>query len=208
MADEFAKLAGAKIAVAAGFALIAAGLITATFTTTASGYGFAAVWITTLGAGLGLALPTAMDAAIDQLSADRAGVGSAVITAVRTVGGTFGVAVLGSVLASAYSARLPLPGVPAPAASAVRGSVMAGVTVAHQLGAPALLAQVRAAFVYGMDQVLWVCAGIGLAGLALALIFLPNRIAAAESTAAPAATAGSYSHRHRPAHRRPQRDAA
>jgi DHA2 family multidrug resistance protein-like MFS transporter len=84
------------------------------------------VWITILGAGLGLALPTAMDAAIDQLSADRFGVGSAVITAVRTVGGTFGVAVLGSMLNSAYRGRLPLPGVHAAAAAVIRSSVMAG----------------------------------------------------------------------------------
>jgi EmrB/QacA subfamily drug resistance transporter len=128
-ADQVVRLAGAKVTVAAGFALIAAGLIAGTFTTTGTGYGFAALWITVLGAGLGLALPTAMDAAIDELSADRSGVGSAVITAVRTVGGTLGVAVLGSVLNSAYRAHLPPPGSgPAAAADAIRSSVMAVMT--------------------------------------------------------------------------------
>ena len=135
-AGEVAKLVGAKITVAAGFALITAGLIAGTLTSAGTGYGFAVVWITILGAGLGLALPTAMDAAIDELSADRSGVGSAVITAIRTVGGTFGVAVLGSVLNSAYRARLPLPGVHAAAAAVIRSSVMAGVAAAHKLGAP------------------------------------------------------------------------
>jgi hypothetical protein len=185
-ADEVAKLAGAKITVAAGFALITAGLIAGAFTTAGSGYGFTAVWITVLGAGLGLALPTAMDAAIDELSADRSGVGSAVITAIRTVGGTFGVAVLGSVLNSAYQARLPLPGVPAAAAAVIRSSVMAGVAAAHKLGAPVLLHLVRGAFVDGMDAVLWACGGIGLAGMVLALMFLPARLATAAKPAAPA----------------------
>jgi MFS transporter, DHA2 family, multidrug resistance protein len=186
-ADQVARLAGAKATVASGFALISAGLITGTFTTAASGYGFAAAWITLLGAGLGLALPTAMDAAIDELSADRSGVGSAVITAVRTVGGTLGVAVLGSVLSSAYRARLPLPHVPPAAAGEIRNSVMAGVAAAGKLGSPQLLDTVRSAFVYGMDVLLWVCGGIGLAGMLLALIFLPRRIAQAEKE--PAATA-------------------
>jgi MFS transporter, DHA2 family, multidrug resistance protein len=185
-ADEVAKLAGAKITVAAGFALITAGLIAGAFTTAGSGYGFAAVWITTLGAGLGLALPTAMDAAIDELPADRSGVGSAVITTIRTVGGTFGVAVLGSVLNSAYRARLPLPHVPAAAAAVIRSSVMAGVAAAHKLGTPVLLHLVRGTFVHGMDAVLWACGGIGLAGIVLALIFLPARLATATKPAAPA----------------------
>ncbi len=178
-ADGLARLAGAKVTVAAGFALIAAGLITGTFTSAVSGYGFAAMWITVLGAGLGFALPAAMDAAIGQLSAERSGVGSALITAVRTVGGTFGVAVLGSVLNSAYRARLPLPGVPAAGADVIRKSVMAGVAVAHKLSSPPLLNLVRGAFVHGMDAVLWACGGIGLAGMLLALIFLPWRITTA-----------------------------
>jgi hypothetical protein len=37
----------------------------------------------------------------------------------------------------------------------------------------------RAAFVDGMDVMLWVCAAIALAGVVLALIFLPGRAAAA-----------------------------
>ena len=201
-ADGVAKLAGAKITVAAGFALITAGLTAGTFTTAGSGYGFAAVWITILGAGLGLALPTAMDAAIDQLSADRSGVGSAVIAAIRTVGGTFGVAVLGSVLSTAYQARLPLPHVPAAAAAVIRSSVMAGVAAAHKLGSLPLLGLVRAAFVHGMDTVLWPCGGIGLTGLVLALIFLPARLPARLATAAtPAAPAPGNTTTRRARHR-------
>jgi hypothetical protein len=180
------RLAGAKVTVAAGFALIAAGLIAGTFTRTGTGYGFAAFWITVLGAGLGLALPTAMDAAIGELSADRSGVGSAVITAVRTVGGTLGVAVLGSVLNSACRAHLPPPGSgPAAAADAIRSSVMAAVAAAAKLGSPPLLALVRAAFVHGMDTLLWVCGGITLAGMLLALVFLPWRIATQKPAAQP-----------------------
>jgi hypothetical protein len=41
---------------------------------------------------------------------------------------------------------------------------------------------VRAAFVDGMDLMLWVCAAIAVAGLVLALVFLPGRTAAATTT--------------------------
>ena len=37
-----------------------------------------------------------------------------------------------------------------------------------------------------MDAVLWVCGGIGAAGMVLALIFLPSRLATAAKRAAPA----------------------
>ena len=67
-----------------------------------TGYGFAAAWMATLGAGLGFALPAAMDAALGALAPERSGVGSAVLMAMRQVGGTIGVAVLGTVLAASY----------------------------------------------------------------------------------------------------------
>jgi MFS transporter, DHA2 family, multidrug resistance protein len=50
-----------------------------------------------------------------------------------------------------------------------------------------LLDSVRAAFVAGMDGMLWVCAAIAVAGIVLALVFLPGRAAAAEMPAEPAA---------------------
>jgi hypothetical protein len=53
--------------------------------------------------------------------------------------------------------------------------VFSGLAVAHQTGSAALLDSVRAAFVHGTDAMLWVCAGIGMAGIVLALAFLPWR---------------------------------
>jgi hypothetical protein len=38
---------------------------------------------------------------------------------------------------------------------------------------PCWRGMVRSAFVHGLDLLLWACGGIGLAGIALALIFLP-----------------------------------
>jgi DHA2 family multidrug resistance protein-like MFS transporter len=96
---------GAKQVIAIGFALMAGGLAAGATTGLGSGYGFAAAWIAVVGLGVGFALPTAMDAALGELSPDRGGVGSALIQACRQVGGTIGVALLGTVLAAHYAGR-------------------------------------------------------------------------------------------------------
>ncbi|MGH2344056.1 MAG: MFS transporter, partial [Chloroflexota bacterium] len=83
--------AGAKLTTALGFALLVIGLTAGATTGVSTGYGFAAGWIAVIGAGLGFALPTTMNAALGTLTADRSGVGSALISAMRQVGGTIGV---------------------------------------------------------------------------------------------------------------------
>jgi len=165
----------AKALVATGFTIMAAALASGAFTSTHSGTGFGAAWFAVAGAGLGLAMPSAMNAALGALSAERSGAGSALITAFRQVGAALGAAILGTVLSSAYQSQLDLAGLPAAAASAVRSGISGGVAVAHDLGSAALLSSVSAAFVHGLDVMLWCCAGIALAAALLALAFLPRQ---------------------------------
>lgn len=154
---------------------MAAGLAIGTLTRTSSGTGFTAAWFAVTGFGLGIAMPAAMNAAIGALSAERSGAGTALITAMRQVGATIGVAVLGTVISDAYRSQLHLSGLPAAAAAAVRSSIGVGVQVAHATGSQILLGAVRAALAHGMDIMLWVCTGIALASALLALSFLPRR---------------------------------
>jgi EmrB/QacA subfamily drug resistance transporter len=169
---------GPKILVAAGFVVMAAGLAVGATTSAVSGTAFTATWFGVAGLGLGLAMPAAMNAALGALSAERSGSGSALITAMRQVGATIGVAVLGTVLLSAYRSQLDLGGLPAAAAGAVRTGVIAGVGVALHLHSAALLDSVRAAFAHGLDVMLAVCAGIAGLSALLALAFLPRRVQA------------------------------
>jgi DHA2 family multidrug resistance protein-like MFS transporter len=186
VADRIAARAGAKFTVALGFVLLAAGLGVGATTSVTSGPGFLSLWTSVVGLGMGFALATASAAALSALSAERAGVGSAVIQAVNKVGAPFAAALLGSVLNATYRGQLNLAGVPARVWGAVRDSVFAGVAAAQQLGSASLLHSVRAAFVDGMDVMLWVCAAIAAAGVVLAMVFMPGRTAAA-TEAEPAA---------------------
>ena len=142
-----------------------------------TGYAFAALWITLLGAGIGLVLPASVGTAIGALSPERAGSGSGLMQALRQVGGTIGVAVLGTVLSSGYHARLDGGDVPASVEGAVRSSVGAGIEVAHRLDSSALAQTVRSAFVHGMDTVLLASAALTILGAVIAVLFLPRRVA-------------------------------
>ncbi|WP_291419567.1 MFS transporter [Actinophytocola sp.] len=175
LADRVAARVGAKVTVTAGFLVLGVALILATATTATSGYGLAATWTAIGGLGAGLALATASSAALATISAERAGVASALMQAVQKLGTPLAAAILGSVLNAGYSDRLDVTGLPAQAASAVRDSVYAGVEVAGRLGSPDLLLGVRTAFVDGLDQMLWVSAGVAALGVLLTVAFLPAR---------------------------------
>jgi len=173
-ADRVVGVVGAKAAATAGFVLLAGGLLLGATTGVHSAGGFVLGWMAVVGLGMGLAVATVSSAALAELSAERSGVGSAVLQAVNKVGGPFGTAILGSVLSAGYLAHLDLAGLPPSAATAVRQSVFGGVAVAEHSGSATLLASVRAAFTHGMDQALVVSACIAVAGGVLTLVFLPR----------------------------------
>ena len=182
-----AAVAGAKPVVAVGYLVMAAAMAIGAFTTIGSSTGYTLAWVAIAGLGLGFAMPSAMNIALGALSAERSGSGAALISALRQVGATIGVAVLGTVISNGYRAGLSVHGLPASAAAAVRGGVAGGVAVARQLGSAPLLDEVRAAFVHGMDTMLWVCGGIAIVSALLAVVFLPRRAAGEVAPATPAA---------------------
>lgn len=178
---------GVRPVIAFGFAALVLGLALGTATRTGTGEGYAAGWFAVVGLGIGFAAPATTDTALGALSKDRAGMGSAVMMALRQVGATIGVAVLGTILASSYRARLgsssATAGVPDQVRALAGQSVTAGTAAAEHLGTGAqaarLLGAVRESFVHAMDGMLGICAGIAVAGLVLAVLFLPRRQAAA-----------------------------
>jgi DHA2 family multidrug resistance protein-like MFS transporter len=173
-ADRIARLVGAKIAVAVGFAILAAGLLIGARTDVGSSSLFVEAWTAMVGFGMGLALATSMSAALSKLSEERSGVGAAALQAINKLGGPLGTAILGSLLSTAYLAHLALAGLPASAATAARQSIFGAVAVAQKIHSPALLASAHTAFVNGMDLALLVSGAVALAGLALTLAFLPS----------------------------------
>ena len=112
-ADRVAARIGAKVTVAAGFAVVVIGTLIGSTLTATSSDGFIAGWSFLVGAGAGLGFATSASAALVELSADRAGVGSALLQAVVKLGPAFGASILGSVLNSTYQGQVNVAGLPA-----------------------------------------------------------------------------------------------
>ncbi|UPK76130.1 MFS transporter [Nocardioidaceae bacterium SCSIO 66511] len=173
LADRLRPSLGAKVVVGSGFGITAVALAAGTATQVDSGFGFTAVWLTTLGIGFGASMAPSMDIALGALEEHKSGVGSAITQAMRQVAGTFGVAILGSVLNAAYRSNVDVAGLPSTAAQATKDSAEAGVRVAEASGSEALLESVRGAFVDGMTSMLWICVAVGVVGAVLTVTLLP-----------------------------------
>ncbi|HEY7275768.1 MAG TPA: MFS transporter [Trebonia sp.] len=187
--------AGPRTIVTAGYLLMAVAMGLGAFTTLGSSTGYTVAWVAVAGLGLGLVMPAAMGIALGALSAERSGAGSALLTAMRQVGSTIGVAVLGTVISTSYGSRVAsaAAALPGQAAAAVRSSVGSGVAVAGQLGSSSLLDTIRSAFVHGMDLMLWTCGGIAVGCALLAVIFLRARRGNGDAADTASSEAGSLS---------------
>lgn len=193
-ADRVAARTGPAITVAAGLGVLATALIVGSANITA-GDGITAAWMVAAGLGAGLGLSTAASTAMIELDAERSGVGAALVQAVVKLGPAFGATFLGSVLVSTYQRVVPIEGLPADAAAAVRSSVFGGLGVAHATGSAALADGVRGAFEAGMTDALRLAALVAVIGIVPALAYLPRRIhdrttEGAQSAHAPTVPAG------------------
>src|SRR4051794_7735005 len=181
------RAVGTKLVVAAGLLTMAAGFAVAAGSTLESAYwGRIVIAMVLMAGGLGLVTSPATEAVMGALRSEEAGAGSAVNDTVREVGGTLGVAVVGSVMSTVYGPSvvdaLTGAGAPAPVAEGAADSVFAGLAVAGQLPDGAAVA-VQQAFLDGVSAGSWVAAAASAAGAAVVLAFLPAQHRVAEPDA-------------------------
>ncbi|MGV1088144.1 MAG: MFS transporter [Mycobacterium sp.] len=133
-----------------------------------------------LGGGLGLTTAPATDSIMGVVRPEQAGAGSAVNDATRQVGGTLGVAVIGSIFSTLYIRHLTdsqaLQALPDGARSVAEEGLAQGLAVAAQSPAQiagAVRSSVNDAFLSGMSAGCLTAAGICLAGALFVLAVLP-----------------------------------
>src|SRR6202035_5036196 len=131
---------GTKLVVAAGLAMMSAGFVVAATTAVDSPYwGKVIIAMALMAAGLGLTTGPATEAIMGALPPGKAGAGSAVNDTTRELGGTLGVAIIGSGMSSAHRSHvlsaLTKDGAPAALTSAAQQSVAAGLRAAGHLPA-------------------------------------------------------------------------
>ena len=131
-----------------------------------------------LGAGMGIAMPPSTDALIQAVPARKAGVGSAMNDATREVGGAIGIAVFGSVLASAYRRGVEEQAsqLPQDLANLARESIGAAQGIGNEIGVAGadLINSANQAFTNGLVQTM--LAGAVLLGVSALIVFrwMPN----------------------------------
>jgi hypothetical protein len=181
LAPRVVERVGTTRVVATGLAVMSVGFVWISTNVAATGYLEIVGQMILLGTGLGLTTAPATESIMGSLSVDKAGVGSAVNDTTREMGGTLGVAVVGSVFSSVYIGALDdaeVVGELSPAAQALtEESVGAASIVAGELGAtgPAYLAEVSDAFMSGFGVACLVVAGAAAAGSVFAARYLPAR---------------------------------
>jgi len=167
---QLAVRVGTKLVVTVGLVAMAAfyGWVAAT-TTATLGYGVIAVQMVLYGLGMGLTSAPATESIMGAVSRRQAGVGSAVNDSTRLLGGTLGVAVIGSVFASLYGSRLTarLPGgLPRPVTAAAHQSLGAAYAVSGRV--PGALGRAvhdaaTNAFIHGLSVGALVAGGVAAA---------------------------------------------
>jgi EmrB/QacA subfamily drug resistance transporter len=178
-AVALAERLGTKIVVAGGLVIVAGGLGILSHADLDSGYRLVATALTVLGFGMAVAMTPATEAIMGALPKEKAGVGSAMNDVLRELGGTLGVAVLGSLLATKYGDGMAgsVSGLADPVAAASLDSVDTAHVAAAQVGgdtATSLLASADQAFVSAMGSTTHVAAAVALVGALIALAFLPS----------------------------------
>ena len=173
---------GTKLVVAAGLALMAGGFAIASTNDASTSYSIIASAMVLMGFGLGSAAAPATESILASLPREKAGVGSAVNDTTREVGGTLGVAVLGSIMASVYGGRIlnALSGTPLPAGlrAAAGDSLAAALQIAGGVGGAAgrgIALAAQDAFVQAFQIGSVVTGAVALVGAVIALLFLPAR---------------------------------
>ncbi len=192
---------GNKLVVTTGLSLLCGAFVWISTASQASTYLEIAAQVLVLGTGMGLTSAPATEAIMGVVSKEQAGVGSAVNDATRLLGGTLGVAVIGSVAASLYAGRLgsTLPaGLPAAVREAATGSVGGAIVAAQRaaaggLGAAADQLRIAAiqAFEHSFAAGCLVALGVAAAGALVAWFALlparPRRAIPAAGSTLPAA---------------------
>ena len=170
---------GSKAVVTIGLTLMSLGFAMASTLSADSAYfGPVLASMVTIAAGLGLTTSPATEAIMGALPSDKAGVGSAVNDTTRELGGTLGVAIVGSVFASLYGPQIVdgLKGFPEQVVALVEESMGAAVALSEQIPQGAVLLEAaQTAFMSGFQAGSIVAAAATALGAVLALLWLPAR---------------------------------
>jgi EmrB/QacA subfamily drug resistance transporter len=164
-----------------GLLVVATALFIQSRLTIHSGYGLLLPGFVLMGFGMGLTMSPMSTAAMNAVDRTKAGVASGVLSMNRMVGGTFGVAVIGALLAAIGKSKINqgLPHLPAAARSGLANALGAGGVHGGHASAH-VVTVVHDAFISALGVGLTIGAAVTLVGAVLALLLIESKSAPQE----------------------------
>lgn len=187
-APALARRIGPRAVLSFGLLTIGAGLAVVALTSSRDSYAPIGAGLLLVGGGMGLTMPTAEDVVLSSLEPEDAGVGAGANSTNLQLGGSLGVALIGSIVITTYRHHLAgLANVPPAALHAARPSLYAAKATAVQLPGGrrgAFFAAAATGFSEGLHAALLVAATVSIvAAIAVASMQSPSRRACPGDTA-------------------------
>ena len=184
---------GTKRVVSGGLLIMTTSLVLLSFIQRDTSYSLVIAIFCLMAVGMGLTMAPATESIMGSLPREKAGVGSAVNDTTRQVGGALGVAIIGSIVSSAYASKIatsvPGFGVVGDAVATAQQSLANALRLAPGTDNPqGYVDAVRDAFVHSLSLGLRFSAVVVLIAAVLAWRFLPARAVGHHFTPAEAMT--------------------
>jgi MFS family permease len=178
LAGRLTDRVGSRPLMTLGLVTVAAALGIQSRLTVHSGYGLLLPGFVLMGIGMGLVMSPMSTAAMNAVDRTKAGAASGLLSMIRMVGSTFGVAVMGALVATIGRSKIDsgLPHVPASTRAAIANALGSGGTVGGHHAPPQVVSVVRDAFVSALGIGLTVSAAATLLGAALAWKLIAPRV--------------------------------
>jgi EmrB/QacA subfamily drug resistance transporter len=182
IAPKIAEKRGDRSTVMAGMAVLGAGMLVLLAAGTESAYFVVLISLVLSGAGVSLIQPPASAAMMSSVSAAKAGMASGTNAAIRQIGASFGIAVMGGIGETVFASHLRDSSIfqklPENAQSTAESSISGAVAVGEKAGGPSgeeLIAVASTGFVEGMHWAVVVAAVFCGVGFFLAARLIPRR---------------------------------
>jgi EmrB/QacA subfamily drug resistance transporter len=193
LAPKLAERAGDRRTVMLGMVVLGAGLLVFLATSVDSSYLVVFLGLVLAGIGVSLIQPPASAAMMSSVSAAKAGMASGTNAAIRQIGASFGIAVMGGIGQSIFASQLTdsagFAKLPAEGQSVAESSISGAIAVGEEVGGSAgaeLIEVASQGFVDGMHWAVVVAAGFAVLGLVVAARLIPRRAEASGEHRRPA----------------------
>ena len=171
---------GKRLVVSTGMLVVAAGVIMLSTVGTEPNMVHLIFSVVVAAFGMGMAMSPTTDLLMSAVPRTRAGMGSAMNDTTRELGGSLGVAIMGSLLASQYASKITsiVSNLPQAARSAAESSLAGALAVSNAVGGSAgaqLASDAKSAWMHGFTTSLLIGAAIIAVSSLIAFFFLPNK---------------------------------